>query len=940
MTAGITKRIGSIKFSCVSPDEIRRMSATKIITADTYDDEGYPIEMGLMDPHMGVIEPGLRCKTCGCKVDECPGHFGHIDLAMPVIHVGFIKDIKMLLESTCSSCGRLMLSEDQIQARLDSMEKMEEYGGDTVEFKNYSKETAKDASGKGMCPYCGVEQIKIKLDKPTTFREVNDNHKLTAKEVRERLERIPDDDLRALGFDPETCRPEWMVLTALAVPPVTVRPSITLDSGDRSEDDLTHKLVDVLRINQRLRENRDAGAPQLIVEDLWELLQYHVTTYFDNQTSGIPPARHRSGRPLKTLAQRLKGKEGRFRSNLSGKRVNFSARTVISPDPLLSINEVGVPVIAARELTVPVHVNAHNLDMMREFVARGPGPLSDHPYVPGVNYVIRSDGRRIRVTETNKETVAEGLEVDYTVERQLVDGDVVLFNRQPSLHRMSMMGHRVRIMDGRTFRFNLCVCPPYNADFDGDEMNLHVLQSDEARAEARILMQVQENILSPRYGGPIIGAIHDHITGAYFLTHGNPRFGRAEAMNILFKLGNPGDKMGIEIPAPFVDDNGAEYWTGKQLFSVVLPNDFNTTFKANICQSCDRCQKDQCPYDAYVKIRDGKLLCGTIDVKAIGNSKGKILDRIARDYGSDRAALFINQVTRLALGAIMNHGFSTGIGDEDIPEEAALQIANNTQDCIDKVSELVQSYRDGTLEQMPGRSLRETLEVSVMKTLGEARDGAGKIAGKHLGMSNPAVIMAKAGARGSMLNLSQMAGCVGQQAVRGERLSRGYWGRTLPHFQKGDLGAYARGFCSNSYKSGLSPTEFFFHAMGGREGLVDTAVRTSRSGYMQRRLVSALEDLKLTADGTVRNTAGTVVQFLYGEDGVDPSKAVRGKAIDLNDLFFEVLGDDFEDQLHLDDKDVGGDYGSLEKDEMEYVEDEESEESEDDMDYDYDGGGE
>lgn len=940
MTAGITKRIGSIKFSCVSPDEIRRMSATKIITADTYDDEGYPIEMGLMDPHMGVIEPGLRCKTCGCKVDECPGHFGHIDLAMPVIHVGFIKDIKMLLESTCSSCGRLMLSEDQIQARLDSMEKMEEYGGDTVEFKNYSKETAKDASGKGMCPYCGVEQIKIKLDKPTTFREVNDNHKLTAKEVRERLERIPDDDLRALGFDPETCRPEWMVLTALAVPPVTVRPSITLDSGDRSEDDLTHKLVDVLRINQRLRENRDAGAPQLIVEDLWELLQYHVTTYFDNQTSGIPPARHRSGRPLKTLAQRLKGKEGRFRSNLSGKRVNFSARTVISPDPLLSINEVGVPVIAARELTVPVHVNAHNLDMMREFVARGPGPLSDHPYVPGVNYVIRSDGRRIRVTETNKETVAEGLEVDYTVERQLVDGDVVLFNRQPSLHRMSMMGHRVRIMDGRTFRFNLCVCPPYNADFDGDEMNLHVLQSDEARAEARILMQVQENILSPRYGGPIIGAIHDHITGAYFLTHGNPRFGRAEAMNILFKLGNPGDKMGIEIPAPFVDDNGAEYWTGKQLFSVVLPDDFNTTFKANICQSCDRCQKDQCPYDAYVKIRDGKLLCGTIDVKAIGNSKGKILDRIARDYGSDRAALFINQVTRLALGAIMNHGFSTGIGDEDIPEEAALQIANNTQDCIDKVSELVQSYRDGTLEQMPGRSLRETLEVSVMKTLGEARDGAGKIAGKHLGMFNPAVIMAKAGARGSMLNLSQMAGCVGQQAVRGERLSRGYWGRTLPHFQKGDLGAYARGFCSNSYKSGLSPTEFFFHAMGGREGLVDTAVRTSRSGYMQRRLVSALEDLKLTADGTVRNTAGTVVQFLYGEDGVDPSKAVRGKAIDLNDLFFEVLGDDFEDQLHLDDKDVGGDYGSLEKDEMEYVEDEESEESEDDMDYDYDGGGE
>jgi len=917
---GISKRIGSIKFSCVSPDEIRRMSATKIITADTYDDEGYPIEMGLMDPHMGVIEPGLRCKTCGCKVDECPGHFGHIDLAMPVIHVGFIKDIKSLLESTCCSCGRLMLTPEQVEERRQSMERMEELGGDSADVKIFSKETAKGASSRGVCPHCGTEQIKIKLDKPTTFREVTDNHKLTAKEVRERLERIPDDDLVTLGIDPKTCRPEWMVLTALAVPPVTVRPSITLDSGDRSEDDLTHKLVDVLRINQRLRENRDAGAPQLIVEDLWELLQYHVTTYFDNQTSGIPPARHRSGRPLKTLTQRLKGKEGRFRSNLSGKRVNFSARTVISPDPLLSINEVGVPITAARELTVPLHVNENNIEKVRQMVAGGTEPTDDDGnYVPGVNYVIRADGRRIRVTDRNCQEVSEGIDVDYIIERQLIDGDVVLFNRQPSLHRMSMMAHRVRVMPGRTFRFNLCVCPPYNADFDGDEMNLHVLQSEEARAEARIIMQVQENILSPRYGGPIIGAIHDHITGAYFLTHENPRFDRAQAMNILTKLDN------IEIPEPQIDENGNEYWTGRQLFSVVLPKDFRTTFKASICQGCGAaCKKEQCESDAYVKIRDGQLICGTIDVKAIGNSKGKILDRIARDYGADRACQFINEVTRIALGSIMNHGFSTGIDDEDIPQEAKLQIADYNAECINYVDELVQSYRDGTLDQMPGRSLRETLEVKVMGKLGEARDEAGRIAGKHLGMQNPAVIMAKAGARGSMLNLSQMAGCVGQQAVRGERLSRGYADRTLPHFQKGDLGAFARGFVTNSYKTGLAPTEFFFHAMGGREGLVDTAVRTSRSGYMQRRLVSALEDLKLTADGSIRNTADTIIQFRYGEDGTDPTRSVGGKVIDMDDLFTEVLGDDADALLRLDSRDVGEDYGSREKDEMEYFEEENS----------------
>ncbi|MCL2317634.1 MAG: DNA-directed RNA polymerase subunit A', partial [Methanomassiliicoccaceae archaeon] len=547
--------------------------------------------------------------------------------------------------------------------------------------------------------------------------------------------------------------------------------------------------------------------------------------------------------------------------------------------------------------------------------------------------VIRSDGRRIRVTDRNAEEVAENIGIDYTIERQLMDGDIVLFNRQPSLHRMSMMAHRVKMMDGRTFRFNLCVCPPYNADFDGDEMNLHVLQSDEARAEARILMQVQENILSPRYGGPIIGAIHDHITGAYFLTHGNPKFNKAEAMDILSKLRD------IEVPKPMTDSEGKAYWTGKQLFSIVLPDDFRTTFKANICVNCNVCKREHCEYDAYVKIRDGQLLCGTIDAKGIGNSKGKILDRIARDYGAERAAKFINEVTRLALGALMNHGFSTGIGDEDIPEEAALQIAINIQERVNGVADLVESFQNGTLDQMPGRSLRETLEVRVMGELSQARDQAGRIAGTHLGLSNPAVVMAKAGARGSMLNLSQMAGCVGQQAVRGERLSRGYWNRTLPHFVKGDLGAHARGFCSNSYKSGLNPTEFFFHAMGGREGLVDTAVRTSRSGYMQRRLISALEDLKLTADGTVRNTVGTVIQFKYGEDGVDPSRTVRGKAIDLDDLFAEVLGDEADTLLKIDDHDTGEDYGSREKDEMEYMEEEDGEEY-DDIETDFEGGSE
>ncbi len=882
------KRIGSIAFALLSPAEIRDMSATKIITADTYDDDGFPIDMGLMDPKLGVIEPGLRCKTCGRTVGDCPGHFGHIDMAMPVIHVGYTKIIKNLLRGSCRACGRLLLSEDQIAAAHEQLKGWREMGRDVQDFV---KEIVKQAfKPNETCPHCGEIQKKIDFEKPTAFRE--DGHKLTPVDVREWLEKIVDDDLELLGVNPAVARPEWMILTVLAVPPVTMRPSITLDSGERSEDDLTHKLVDVLRINQRLQENRDAGAPQLIVEDLWELLQYHITTYMDNQTSGIPPARHRSGRPLKTLSQRLKGKEGRFRSNLSGKRVNFSARTVVSPDPNISINEVGVPVQSAVELTVPMKVTAYNIEQARLLVARGP---QTHP---GVNYVLRNDGRRLKVTSMNCEEVSKRIEPGFVVERHLMDGDIVLFNRQPSLHRMSMMAHQVRVMPWKTFRVNLSVCPPYNADFDGDEMNLHVLQGEEARAEAKILMRVQEHIMSPRFGGPIIGAIHDEITGAFILTFREQRFTMSQALQVLSKIKMttmrlpPTYKKGEKMPNG--EKAAEDMWTGKQIFSEILPEDLNMRFHPELREP-DMCVEEgipieECKYEGMTVIENGVLVHGQIDEKAIGAFKGEILNKLMRRFGSQGGREFIDNVTKLCLGAIMVKGFTTSIHDQDIPEEATRQIAERLTEAETNVDRLVEAYNNGTLEQMPGRGLEETLELKIMQELGQARDGAGKIAGKHLGLDNPAVVMAKSGARGSMLNLSQMAGCVGQQAVRGERIRRGYQHRTLPHFRWGDLGADAKGFVSSSYKKGLNPLEFFFHSMGGREGLVDTAVRTSRSGYMQRRLINALEDLKIDYDGTVRNTAGTIIQFSYGEDGVDPTRSLRGKSVNVNDAIQDVLG--------------------------------------------------
>jgi len=852
----VPKRIGKISFGLISPQEFRRMSVVKIITADTYDDDGFPIEMGLMDPRLGVIDPGLRCRSCGGRPGECPGHFGHIDLIAPVIHVGFAKLIRKILRGICRDCSRLMLLENEKRMYLEQIDTLVRIGQPIEDVVN---KAFAEARKHKVCPYCGSPQQEIKFERPLAY--VEDGHKLTPSDIRDRFEKIPDEDIKVMGMNPDTARPEWMLLTVLPVPPVTMRPSITLESGQRSEDDLTHKLVDIIRINQRFQENREAGAPQLIIEDLWELLQYHITTFLDNTVSGVPPARHRSGRPLKTLSQRLKGKEGRFRGSLSGKRVNFSARTVISPDPNLSINEVGVPLEIAMELSVPLVVNSRNIEVMRDYVRRG----SDKH--PGVNYVTRADGRRVKITDRNCEEVADMIEPGWRVDRQLMDGDIVLFNRQPSLHRMSIMSHRVIVMPYKTFRLNPAVCPPYNADFDGDEMNLHVPQTEEARAEAEILMRVQENILSPRFGGPIIGGIHDYVTGNFLLTHGDRRISRLEVMEVIKKLPQ------LALPEPSGrDEEGEPYWTGKQMFSLILPKGLNLEFKASFCMNCDSCKREACENDAFVVIRDGQIRSGTIDAAAVGAFKGKITDRVIKEYGPTVGASFVDGMTQMAIRGIMLAGFSFGIDDEDIPKDAEDQISDVLNAARENVTKLIEAYQAGELEPLPGRTLDETLEMRIMQTLGRARDNAGSIAGRYLGLDNSGVVMAVSGARGSMLNLTQMAACVGQQSVRGERIRRGYDGRTLPHFRRGDLGAEAHGFVQSSYKEGLNPTEFFFHAIGGREGLVDTAIRTSQSGYLQRRLINALQDLEVQYDGTVKETRGIIVQFNYGEDGVDASK--------------------------------------------------------------------
>ncbi len=813
--------VDKIEFGILDPEMIKKMSAAKITKTELYDQEGYPVEGGLMDPRLGVVDPGVRCRTCGGSVGEDQGHFGYLELTRPVVHVHYAKILFSLVKLFCRKCSRILVAEKDLE--------------ELKEKRLTLKELVK--SMKKKCPYCNTEQKKMKFIKPYTF--LDNNEILSPIAIRERFEKVTNDDLAVIGLK---IRPEWLLLTLLPIPPVTVRPSITLETGERSEDDLTHKLVDIVRINERLKENIDLGAPDFIIEDLWELAQYHVATYFDNEISGVPPARHRSGRILKTLSQRLKTKEGRFRGNLAGKRVNFSARTVVSPDPMINIDEVGVPEIIAMELTLPVRVNEKNIEELRKIVSNGPNKW------PGANYVIRPDGRRKKITEMTKEEIAKEITVGYIVERHLKNGDIALFNRQPSLHRMSIMGHKIKVMPFRTFRLNLSVTVPYNADFDGDEMNLHIPQTEEAQVETEQLMAVAKNVRSPRYSMPIVGAVRDHITGLYLLTRDETKLTREQFIQLIRAVDQE-----LEIPEK-------ESMTGKEVFSLFLPKDFNIEFRAKSGET--------------VVIEKGKIVKGVIDKAGVGAEIGKILDKLDNEYGAETTKRFLFNVTRLAIEYLMMLGFSISIADQDLPPSARADISTILTHVKKDVDELIEQYNRGQLKTLAGKTPKESLETMIKRRLNKTLDEVEEILEKHI-KDNFTLAMAKSGARGDLVNIVQTAAMVGQEMVMGERMERGYYGRTFPHFKAGDVSLESRGFVSHGFKDGLTPFEFFFDAINSRESLMDKSLKTRHSGYMERRLVGALQDLKVEYDGTVRDAANRIVQFIPGEDGIDPSKIQR-----------------------------------------------------------------
>jgi DNA-directed RNA polymerase subunit A' len=663
MTKPIRKQIKELRFALFSPEQIKKISSAKIVTPELYDIDGYPVDGGLMDLRLGAIDPGVRCRTCGGRLKECLGHSGSIELARPVIHLKYVPLIELCLKAFCHDCGKILLKDEDLKKYTPS-------------------QRVKKARDVKKCPHCGVAHEKIKVDKPTNF--YIGKKRLFPTEVRELLVRIRTEDLKKVGVNFETCKPEWAVLTLLLVPPVTVRPSIILETGERSEDDLTHKLSDIIRANQRLWENLNAGAPEVIIEDLWDLLQYHVTTFFDNTVTRIPPARHRSGQPLKTITERIKGKEGRIRKNLAGKRVNYSGRTVISPDQNIELNEVGIPFEIAKVITVAETVTDLNLERLKKMVAA--------EKYPGANYVIRTDGKRKKITNDLREEIINELVPGYKVERHLQDGDIVLFNRHPSLHRGSLMAHYVRVLPGKTFRLHPAVTFPYNADFDGDEMNIHSPQTEEARAEAKVLLDVKKNLISPKNNTNLIGCKSDSITGNYLLSIGE--FKKDYIEQVLYKSG---------IEKQF---NKAMI-KGSDVFSEVLPKiDFE---------------------NGSIKIKDGKIIKGVVDKTAFAEEDGELIKELDREFGREETMKTLKKIFTLGTNYLTDRGITIAVNDLDLNDDVIKKGDEVIKKAEEKTKEIIQSYEDNSLEIIPGKTKEESREIKILQTLNEVRTKIGNI---------------------------------------------------------------------------------------------------------------------------------------------------------------------------------------------------------------------
>lgn len=734
--------IDSIKFDVWSKESILNASVLEV-TSTKCMQHGVPVRNGLRDPRFGCLGDG-NCEHCGKSRRGCPGHWGHIVFRKPMIHIGMVPHLLHWLRIICPLCGDSGSARGTLAVR--------------------SKLASKSCCGKRRDKYSWVKNCLC----------VHRNGVLyTTEEILTHLRGVN------------------MLLEVLPVPPIHIRPPLTVGNSTRGENDLTYRLLNIVRKNNLLNQSLDRNMQSHIVRERFEAVQHAVACYIDNDKVGSA-RRNANRREYTSLAGRIKGKEGTMRGHCMGKRVNQSGRCVITGDNRLTLSQIGIPASIAKILTKPIRATDHNLAELKKSLRDGK-----------VRYIVRPNGARIDCSFRKHNQ----LRVGWVVEQSLQDGDIVLFNRQPSLHKMSIMAHEVKVLPYNTLRFNVACTTPYNADFDGDEMNIHVPQTIEAQAEAASIMAVKYQIVSPQASRPVISVVQDTMLGAYLLS--GDTLEKADAFQIT--------QQPIDPP-----------YTGLRIMSQLLP--------PNIF------------YEGNVHIDNSVILSGRFRKHDLGSRSGSLIHIMFNDAGAQACADFIYDLEQVTSRYLHIRGFSVGLSD--LKRSQAL-----TALCLQE--------RATAYEEVVGLS-----ELEVNQRLNQCRDIMGSAAMSELKDTNQFYNMIYAGSKGSKVNITQIQACIGQQNVQGERIKEDWTNRTMTCFPEHTNTPQSRGFIEHTYLEGLSPHEMYFCAQSGREGLIDTAIKTAQTGYVERRLMKCMENIITHDDGSARD-GNTVIQFVYGDDGLD-----------------------------------------------------------------------
>ena len=899
------REIEYVNFGVFSAKEIVKMSVAKI---DTTKLSGYG---SVYDDRMGINSENSskNCITCDMDSMACWGHFGHIELNQAIVHptTKHFKMVLSYLKCFCIKCYKLLIDRDQIHlAGLTRFKR-------NARFEKILEKLKKT----DLCFSCGTSQPKIThcVQDGTIKTTYKHNHDiveipLDVHEIQKIFDSVSDEDVETLGFNPKLVHPRNLILTHLLVLPPCARPIVVTDSTI-CDDDLTNQLIEIIKVNAKLvspEENTDDVKKQKNIQTL----KFRIATMFDNRQG---KAKHSTnGKAIKGIIDRITGKEGQIRNNLMGKRCEQTARTVIGPEPTLRVNKLGVPYEFGTNLTVPECVTPLNKDYLWNLIETGKanfvikrgkkkridlkfalrhmgtellyqdtvirkltsGSVLEMMYI-GQSHIKLQEGDQIRrngnilpkiIFPTKKKFA---IEIGDIVERQLQDEDLVLLNRQPTLHKGSMMSNNIKLMRYKTLRFNLSVTSSFNADFDGDEMNIHVPQGHEARAEMQFLSATKFNLITPQSSKPNIKIVQDSLLAAYMMTQSDAK--KLTKSNF-FYLANFGIQTnGDPLPSSFIlnrcqtirkilklKGKKAQCYTGKGLISLILPLDFAYENK-----------NEADALEPTVRIYNGVIYEGALNKSDLGNL---ILHNLYKEYGTEIACTFIDNIQFITNQWFVQAGFTISIKD------CLATKTEEIQDVIEKCFLEAKGIEETTFHE-------GIKEIRITAALSKARDIGLRIAKNALDGDNNFKKTIGAGSKGDYFNIAQIVGPLGQQNLCGQRvpmhLNKGK--RTLPHYPLDEreltkeMEFESRGFIRNSFIHGLNPQEFYFHAMSGREGITDTAMGTSKTGYIQRRIVKLLEDTAVKYDGTVRNTEGNIYQFVYGDDGLDPSETIFRKGV-------------------------------------------------------------